>query len=90
MPTNEAVDEVVNRQLQSFESRHHAISEMIQRRRLRGGEIIVESRLAEALISRVRPYARPCSGSKARASSSRVQAGRSWFAMLIFASIFRA
>ena len=50
---NEAVDAAQPVATNLSNQAHQAISEMIQRRRLRGGEVIVESRLAEVLnISR--------------------------------------
>jgi len=50
---NEAVDAAQPVATNLSNQAHRAISEMIQRRRLRGGEVIVEARLAEVLnISR--------------------------------------
>ena len=50
---NEAVDAAQPVSTNLSNQAHQAISEMIQRRRLRGGEVIVEARLAEVLnISR--------------------------------------
>ena len=50
---NEAVDAAQPVATNLSNQAHQAISEMIQRRRLRGGEVIVELRLAEVLnISR--------------------------------------